>query len=319
MQEIFNIQFWSKNISNFSYYHSDFQTPATAIAEGLIHFHHDLMVFLVFILLIVILTKYTKYMNFLYVYFMLFLVILFLPSACAMEKSMVAFKGGIKLGCRMLKSSDVLIDQKFIWSPSGTHFERVLLQEFYAYNSQLFSCHYRALNSDNLKFDPVCDDIFRSCVQIVDSSKGLDVGQTHILLAHVIEFNEEYKANETLFHLPFCKSEIMLKGDFENMLNAAFLKNKDPLSNLHATSSMSTVKGEFKTQSKDLKDIYNDTQTFPQPSQSELDNLEAPSEKVNLGGFGFGYKDKPIEPSFTPFQEIKEQNILEWVGSFFKF
>ena len=49
MQETFNIQFWAKNISKFSYYHSDFQTPATAIAEGLIHFHHDLMVFLVFI------------------------------------------------------------------------------------------------------------------------------------------------------------------------------------------------------------------------------------------------------------------------------
>ena len=58
MQEIFNIQFWSKKISQFSYYHSDFQTPATAIAEGLIHFHHDLMVFLVFILLIIIFAFY---------------------------------------------------------------------------------------------------------------------------------------------------------------------------------------------------------------------------------------------------------------------
>ena len=46
MKETFNIQFWTKRISKYFYYHSDFQTPA--IAEGLIHFHHALMVFLVY-------------------------------------------------------------------------------------------------------------------------------------------------------------------------------------------------------------------------------------------------------------------------------
>ena len=230
-----------------------------------------------------------------------------------MEKGLILVKNTVKLGSKSLASTDILFEHKFILA-AKTNPEKIILQDFFAFNAQLYSCH--ALRNDTLTFDPTCNELFNECIQIVDSSKALDSSQIHFLLNSLSSFNERYVKVEHKFHTPFCKGELMLKTDFQQMLDKAFLNAKDPLSPLHVASSSSTVKGEVKSQTKELKEIFS---TSTQPIVSPQD-IEAPQEKINIG-IGYKLGDKTASPdnlSYTPFVP-KEMSTLEWLGSFFKF
>ena len=141
-----------------------------------------------------------------------------------MEKAVILVKNTVKLGSKSIASTDILFDHKFILA-SKNNPEKIILQDFFAFNAQLYSCHSRALRNDSLTFDPICNELFNECIQIVDSSKALDSGQIHFLLNSLSKFNERYVKVEHKFHTPFCENELMLKTDFQQMLDQAFLKN----------------------------------------------------------------------------------------------